>query len=139
MHVQGEEGDTVYEWMVREDGGGWRHWRDRVPQWIYPSGAERPNFAQMLIPTLDSVRYEHLLRLVYSVGKVWPYSRRFSRDLSTSSLLLDPGHSHCQCRHKAVACFGNRRFATLMPVLAWDPCACSGTHLLHCACCPIPN
>ncbi|CAL8466541.1 g6077 [Coccomyxa elongata] len=69
MHVQGEEGDSVYEWMVREDGSGWRAWRDQVPKWIYPANAERPNFSQLLIPTADSVRYEHLLRLVFSVGK----------------------------------------------------------------------
>ncbi len=73
MHVQGEEGDTVYEWMVREDGGGWGAWRDRVPKWIYPANAERPNFSQLLIPTADSVRYEPLLRLVFSVGKVCAY------------------------------------------------------------------
>lgn len=60
----------MYEWMVREDGGGWRHWRDRVPTWVYPCDTPRPKFAQLLIPTLDSVRYEHLLRLVFSVGKV---------------------------------------------------------------------
>lgn len=30
---------------------------------------ERPRFAQLVIPTLDSVRYEHLLGLVHGVGK----------------------------------------------------------------------
>lgn len=60
----------MYEWVVREDGRGWHHWKDRVPAWSYPAAADKPRFTQLLIPTLDSVRYEHLLSLVYSVNKV---------------------------------------------------------------------
>lgn len=41
----------------------------RLPPLQYPAGVERPKFAQLIIPTLDSVRYEHLLGLVHSVGK----------------------------------------------------------------------
>lgn len=55
--------------MVNEQTGRWQHWRERVPAWQYPAGVERPKFAQLVIPTLDSVRYEHLLGLVHSVGK----------------------------------------------------------------------
>jgi hypothetical protein len=40
-----------------------------VPVWHYPVGQERPKFGQLVIPTLDSVRYEHLMALVHSVGK----------------------------------------------------------------------
>ncbi|KAL4452763.1 hypothetical protein ABPG75_008425, partial [Micractinium tetrahymenae] len=63
------EGDTCYEFMVNEQTGRWQHWRERIPAWQYPAGVERPKFAQLVIPTLDSVRYEHLLGLVHSVGK----------------------------------------------------------------------
>ena len=52
-----------------EASGRWQHWRERIPPWQYPAGVERPKFAQLVIPTLDSVRYEHLLGLVHSVGK----------------------------------------------------------------------
>jgi dynein heavy chain len=38
-----------------------------VPSWSYPSHEERPKFAQLVIPTLDSVRLERLVSLVYSV------------------------------------------------------------------------
>ena len=41
----------------------------QVPVWHYPIADERPKFGQLVIPTLDSVRYEHLLTLVHSVGK----------------------------------------------------------------------
>ena len=68
--LQGEDGDTIFEYLVREDTAGWQHWRECVPTWTYPKGEERPKFSQLVIPTLDSVRYEKLLGLVYSVNKV---------------------------------------------------------------------
>ena len=67
--MQGKDGNTIFEYLVHDDGLQWVHWRDRVPAWTYPtSGAAR--FSQLIIPTLDSVRYEHLLSLVHSVKKV---------------------------------------------------------------------
>ncbi|DBA69380.1 TPA: Dynein gamma chain, flagellar outer arm [Trebouxia sp. C0005] len=66
---KGEEGDTVFEYLVREDNAEWQHWRECVPSWKYPKEQERPKFAQLVIPTLDSVRYEKLLTLAYSVQK----------------------------------------------------------------------
>ena len=69
-HRQVLEGDTFYEFLVDEASGRWQHWRERIPRWEYPAGVERPRFAQLVIPTLDSVRYEHLLGLVHGVGKV---------------------------------------------------------------------
>ncbi len=69
--LQGEEGDTLFEWLVL-DNGQWQHWKECVPSWEYPSKQERPKFAQLVIPTLDSVRFEKLLLLSYSVQKVRP-------------------------------------------------------------------
>ena len=37
-----------------------------------PHMQAKPKFAQLLIPTVDSVRYEYLLSLVLSVQKVHP-------------------------------------------------------------------
>ena len=68
--LQSEDGDTVFEYLVREDNAEWQHWRECVPSWKYPKEQERPKFAQLVIPTLDSVRYEKLLTLAYSVQKV---------------------------------------------------------------------
>jgi hypothetical protein len=42
--------------MVDEGTGSWRHWASCVPEWTYPSAEASPKFAQMVIPTLDSVR-----------------------------------------------------------------------------------
>lgn len=64
--------DCVYEYVVREDGAGWQNWRARVPAWAYPKDQERPKFAQLTIPTTESVRYEYLLSLVHAAGKVRP-------------------------------------------------------------------
>lgn len=60
--------DTVFEYCVDEQSLDWKHWDDYVPQWVYPKGEEKPKFAQLVIPTLDSVRYEKLLQLIYSVN-----------------------------------------------------------------------
>jgi dynein heavy chain len=49
------EGDSIFEWSVDEATGEWRHWGGAVPEWKYPVGEERPRFAQLVIPTLDSV------------------------------------------------------------------------------------
>ena len=68
--LQSDDGDTVFEYLVREDNAEWQHWRECVPSWKYPKEQERPKFAQLVIPTLDSVRYEKLLTLAYSVQKV---------------------------------------------------------------------
>jgi dynein heavy chain len=46
----------VFEWMVDEATGEWHHWGGAVPAWAYPADEERPKFAQLVIPTLDSVR-----------------------------------------------------------------------------------
>lgn len=50
------ETDTVFEYMVDEATGSWKHWAGCVPAWTYPYADERPKFAQLVIPTLDSVR-----------------------------------------------------------------------------------
>ena len=67
---QTEETDTIFEFLVRDENAQWQHWKECVPSWEYPKKQERPKFAQLVIPTLDSVRYEKLLMLCYSVQKV---------------------------------------------------------------------
>ena len=62
-------GDTVFEYLISDIDSDWIHWDTRVPTWEYPQHEERPKFAQLVIPTLDSVRYESLLGLVTSVQK----------------------------------------------------------------------
>jgi len=61
--------DTFFEYFVNEDNTEWNTWIDKVPDWEYPVADEKPKFSQLVIPTLDSVRLECILKLVASVGK----------------------------------------------------------------------
>mmetsp|Transcript_5388 Transcript_5388/g.12712 ORF Transcript_5388/g.12712 Transcript_5388/m.12712 type:complete len:4322 (-) Transcript_5388:507-13472(-) len=69
MPPREDETDTIYEYAVSDADLEWVHWRHMVPTWEYPRGEEKPKFAQLVIPTLDSVRFDKLLRLSYSVEK----------------------------------------------------------------------
>ena len=69
MPPREEETDTIYEYLVSEEDLSWKHWRHMVPVWVYPKAEEKPKFAQLIIPTLDSVRFEKLLHLSYIVDK----------------------------------------------------------------------
>ena len=66
---QNPETDTFFEYYVDEETTEWNTWVDKVPTWDYPVQDEKPKFASLVIPTLDSVRLEHILHLVSSVGK----------------------------------------------------------------------
>lgn len=70
VNMQCDEGESLYDYAVRPDGMGWQHWKEQVPQWIYPKEDENPKYSQLIIPTLDSVRYEKLFSLLHSVNKV---------------------------------------------------------------------
>jgi dynein heavy chain len=63
------ETDTLFEYFVDPTTGAWANWTAVVPTWEYPTEQEKPKFASLVIPTLDSVRLESVLRLVSSVGK----------------------------------------------------------------------
>jgi len=65
--AEGELPPTLFDFFVGEDAE-WQPWESRVPSWTYPVGLERPKYASLVIPTVDSVRYEHLLSMVSSVG-----------------------------------------------------------------------
>jgi dynein heavy chain len=60
--------DTIFEFFV-DDSSEWGSWVTRVPAWQYPTGVEKPKYASLVIPTVDSVRYENLLGMVASVGR----------------------------------------------------------------------
>ena len=61
--------DTFFEYFVSDEDTEWRHWNTQVPAWEYPAAQEKPKFARLIIPTLDSVRLESLLKIVTSVDK----------------------------------------------------------------------
>eukprot|EP00961_Rhodomonas_salina_P242924 3281964-Rhodomonas_salina.1 len=61
------DGDTCYEYFVDQQGA-WQHWKTRVVEWLYPADRE-PKFAELLIPTLDSLRCESMLSMLVPSGK----------------------------------------------------------------------
>ena len=63
------EGETLFEYTVDENTTEWTHWKNLVPVWKYPTGVEKPEFASLVIPTMDSVRLERILHLCYSVNR----------------------------------------------------------------------
>ena len=67
MPPKGEE-HTLFDYFVDDETAEWALWASRVPAWVYPAGVERPKYASLVIPTVDSVRYEHLLTMCASVG-----------------------------------------------------------------------
>ena len=48
------EGDTLYEYRVNPDSMEWERWK--APEWEYPVDVAEPNFANMLVPTIESAR-----------------------------------------------------------------------------------
>ena len=86
--MQEKAEDTIYDYMVREDGAGWRNWQTQVPAWVYPKDQERPKFARLAIPTTESVRYEYLLSLVHAAGKVGPLGMQAYLDELSRKLML---------------------------------------------------
>nr|Q39575.1 RecName: Full=Dynein gamma chain, flagellar outer arm [Chlamydomonas reinhardtii]7KZM_C Chain C, Dynein gamma chain, flagellar outer arm [Chlamydomonas reinhardtii]7KZN_C Chain C, Dynein gamma chain, flagellar outer arm [Chlamydomonas reinhardtii]7KZO_C Chain C, Dynein gamma chain, flagellar outer arm [Chlamydomonas reinhardtii]8GLV_AD Chain AD, Dynein gamma chain, flagellar outer arm [Chlamydomonas reinhardtii]8GLV_AX Chain AX, Dynein gamma chain, flagellar outer arm [Chlamydomonas reinhar len=69
MPPKEEDSDTIFEFLVNTTDAEWLHWRHCVPVWTYPKNEEKPQYAQLVIPTLDSVRYGALLNLSYNVDK----------------------------------------------------------------------
>ena len=63
MPQKQSESDTIYEYYVNDDDTEWYHWNYKIPSWEYPHEGENPKFAQLVIPTLDSVRFEALMQL----------------------------------------------------------------------------
>ena len=77
MRKQGKElcdepedpNDTLYEYYVDEQNDfKWTHWRGRVPEFAYPDD-DPVKFSNLVIPTLDSVRYDFLLHLSRSMDR----------------------------------------------------------------------
>ena len=51
--------DTFYEYYV-DESGQWAHWKNRVPDWIYPQD-HVPEYSSIIIPMVDNVRTEFLM------------------------------------------------------------------------------
>ena len=62
------EGDnTMYEY-VPNSTGEWDHWDSRVPEYKYPTDSI-PDYLQILVPNVDNVRTDFLIRCIAKQGK----------------------------------------------------------------------
>jgi dynein heavy chain len=55
--------DTIYEYRVNTDSMDWERWI--APQWEYPSSIDEPDFSNMLVPTVQTVRSTYILNLLH--------------------------------------------------------------------------
>lgn len=60
-------GETIYEYFVSNDSGDWVVWRP--PVWKYPSGQEKLDFSNLLVPTMDSTRSSYNLMHMHKQKK----------------------------------------------------------------------
>eukprot|EP00985_Skeletonema_marinoi_P025985 scaffold19647_cov107-Skeletonema_marinoi.AAC.1 len=58
-----DEGETIFEYFVDSSSGEWEKWKP--PHWTYPKG-ERLDFSNLLVPTMDSTRAQHVIRTIHS-------------------------------------------------------------------------
>jgi dynein heavy chain len=59
--------ETAFEYFVNPEGQ-WQHWKTRVKDWHYPTDVD-PSFGDLLLPTLDSLRYVDQLTMLVPAGK----------------------------------------------------------------------
>ena len=57
-----EDGETIFEYFVESESGDWKKWKP--PIWSYPQG-ERLDFSNLLVPTMDSTRAQHVIRTIH--------------------------------------------------------------------------
>ncbi len=60
--IDPSSGDTIFEYVVN-DQGGWEHWDERVPQYVYPTDST-PEYASILVPNSDNVRTDFLIKTI---------------------------------------------------------------------------
>lgn len=64
--------ETIFDYGLDEASGNWVSWRHKVPSWTpqpdQQPQVKRPVMSSMMVPTVDSVRYEWLLSTVRAAG-----------------------------------------------------------------------
>uniref|UniRef100_A0A5K3EIA0 AAA domain-containing protein n=1 Tax=Mesocestoides corti TaxID=53468 RepID=A0A5K3EIA0_MESCO len=60
--VNDANSETVFEYFV-DNTGKWAHWSTRIDPYIYPIDSD-PEFSSILVPNVDNIRTDYLIRLV---------------------------------------------------------------------------
>jgi hypothetical protein len=61
--------DTVYDFYVNDVTGEWSHWDTHLCNRT-KSNLQKTNFSAIVVPTVHSARYRHLLFLSHAGSKV---------------------------------------------------------------------
>ncbi|OHT09327.1 Dynein heavy chain family protein [Tritrichomonas foetus] len=59
--------DQLFDYVVDKTTGEWQNWEERLQPYLYPKG-DVPEFATILVPTIDNIRIEYLLSLLAHGG-----------------------------------------------------------------------
>ncbi|ELU05307.1 hypothetical protein CAPTEDRAFT_162628 [Capitella teleta] len=62
-----EGDDTIFEY-VSTDNGQWEHWRERVPEYLYPTDSV-PDYLGILVPNVDNIRTDFLIEIIAKQDK----------------------------------------------------------------------
>uniref|UniRef100_A0A6Q2Y0T3 AAA+ ATPase domain-containing protein n=1 Tax=Esox lucius TaxID=8010 RepID=A0A6Q2Y0T3_ESOLU len=65
--IPSDSEDTMFDYYVTTDGQ-WVHWNRRVEEYVYPSEFT-PEYGSILVPNVDNVRTDFLIRTVAKQGK----------------------------------------------------------------------
>ncbi|EUB62286.1 Dynein heavy chain 5, axonemal [Echinococcus granulosus] len=60
--VDDSKSETIFEYFVGPNGE-WVHWSSRIDEYIYPTDKD-PEFSSILVPNVDNIRTDYLIRLV---------------------------------------------------------------------------
>ncbi|VDN95862.1 unnamed protein product [Rodentolepis nana] len=60
--VDETKSETIFEYFV-DNNGNWVHWSNRVEDYLYPTDKD-PKYSSILVPNVDNVRTDYLIRLV---------------------------------------------------------------------------
>ncbi len=63
-----EKGETIFEYLVEECSGDWKHWSSRVDEYYYPPTTV-PEYATILVPNVDNVRTTFLVDTIAKQDK----------------------------------------------------------------------
>ncbi|MEJ1275821.1 hypothetical protein NN561_006720 [Cricetulus griseus] len=62
-----DPGDTMFDYYVAPDGS-WRHWSMCTPEYVYPPDIT-PEYGSILVPNVDNVRTDFLIKTIAKQGK----------------------------------------------------------------------
>ncbi|XP_025115342.1 dynein heavy chain 5, axonemal-like isoform X3 [Pomacea canaliculata] len=66
-NIPSDSDSTIFDHFVENDGT-WKHWNERVKEFVYPTDHE-PEYTSILVPNVDNVRTEFLVDMIARQNK----------------------------------------------------------------------